>query len=155
MGGREKMEHSAIKEQLFAFYDGELGPAIRQDVESHLSICQECRELYQNWAKTAKVLFPVPKPQHSEFFVHQVMERIYGIEAPQKQLKVRFGLFPRPLVWLVPAFGLAVALLSVMPPLPQEVPMDLLLQSTSSRSSWAFSNHTPTADETLQLVMEG
>ena len=38
------MEHNAIKEQLFAFYDGELSPAVRQEVESHLSICEECRD---------------------------------------------------------------------------------------------------------------
>jgi anti-sigma factor RsiW len=147
------MDHEMIKDKIFELYDGELAGGKRQEALAHLNGCQECRELYQGWAKTAKVFFKAPAAQSSEYFVHRVMERVHELETPKPT--VRWGLFPRPLGWFVPAVGLAVALMAVMPPLPQEVPVDLLWQDTGSHSSWAFSSHSPTTDETLQLVMEG
>ncbi len=156
------MGHKTIKEKLFALYDGELDPAARKEVEAHLSGCPECRELHGRWAKTAKVLFSSPAAKNSpqdesaglladEFFVKSVMSRIRERQAPKPAISRDIYLR-----WLVPAIGLALMLLAVLPPAPQVVSMDTwLFQDAGSRSSWLFSNNALSADETLQFVMEG
>lgn len=145
------MDHQSMKEQLLALYDGELGPAERQDVETHMAGCLECRERYGRWARTAKLLFQAPKVDSSEFFVRRVMDRIHALEAPKPG--IRWRLSPG---WLIPAFALALMLIAVVPPAYQVMPMEaFLFQEIASNSSWAFLNSAPTEDDTLQFVMEG
>ena len=131
------MDHKSMKEQIFALYDGELSAAARKEVEAHIALCGECRELYEGWAKTAKAFFKkAPEPASSEFFVRQVMNRVHELEAPKPARD--WGLSLR---WLVPAAGLALMFLAVMPITPQVVPMDaMLFQDTNGAPSWEFSN---------------
>jgi anti-sigma factor RsiW len=149
------MDHKAVKERLFALYDGELDASARQEAESHLAGCLECRELYQSWAKTARVLFPSPKIQPSEFFVHRVMDQIYALEAPRRRLS--WGLS---LPWIVPAVGIAaMILLAPVPPPMSLAPLSTATMLTGDRmdtdSQWMLSNKQMRNDEVLGFVMEG
>lgn len=145
------MDHSTMKDKLYALYDGELDAAERREVETHMAGCTGCRQFYERWAKTAQACFKAPKVSVSEFFVTSVMNRIHALEVPRPAF--RWGL---QLGWLVPALGVAIVLLALMLPAPEVVTMDALLsQETGSRTSWLFSNHAPSSDETLQFVMEG
>ena len=132
------MDHAVTKEQLYALYDGELDAAASQSVKAHLDGCLECRESYERWSMTAKVLFPAAKPETSEFFVRQVMSRIRELEPPGRA----FGWDPS-LPWLVPALGLVMIILVLAPP------------QGASTDEFIFSNTAVSADETLQYVMEG
>ena len=144
------MDHNAIKEQLFAWYDGELDPDARQTVEAHLAVCQECREVSQRWTKTAQVFFKAQKPAvASEFFVRTVMNRIHELESPRPARNWRISL-----PWLVPAVGFAFLFFLAVFPSPQTISIDtLFFQETSGHLSWALSNNAPNTDETLQFVM--
>ena len=134
------MSHEEIKKHLFALYDGELAPENQTEIETHLSRCAECRELYQGWARIAKVFFQPPKQLGSDFFVQSVMNRIHALEIsqPVKSWNLSFG-------WLVPAAGLALALLAVMP-LPQAARGDAFLFQETDGAALS-------ADDTLQFVM--
>ncbi len=146
------MDHKTMKEKLFTLVDGEWDSAARKEVEAHLSGCPECRQFTEQWARTAGVFFKVPKPEPSEFFVRQVMARIDALTTPKPVVALRSNLHLR---WLIPVAGLAFLFLVILRPAPPAVSMDtLLLQDASNGSSWVFSNNAPTADETLQLVME-
>ena len=146
------MDHKLMKDKLFALYDGELESADRKEVETHISDCLECRELYERWTKTASVFFRVPKVVTSDFFVQSVMNRVHSLEEPSARTVSWNGL----LNWLVPAISLVLVFLAVALPLPQTASVDaFLFQETNNRSSWIFANKAPTTDETLQLVMEG
>ena len=140
------MDHKAMKDKIFALYDGELEGASRQEAEAHLAACAECRRTYENWTKTAKILFKAPSPAPSEFFVQSVMNRIRDLEAPKPAREWRISL-----PWLVPALGFAFMFVLAVVPSPQFFTLDnWLIQD----SSMAFSNSAPNADETLQWVME-
>ena len=132
------MDHAVAKEQLYALYDGELDAAVSQSVKAHLDGCLECREIYERWSRTAKVLFRVAKPETSEFFVRQVMRRIRELEPPRRT----FG-WDLSLPWLVPALGLVLMILVVTPP------------QSASTEEFIFSNTAVSAYETLQYLMEG
>jgi len=143
------MDHSILKDQLFALYDGELDPASRRDVEAHLAGCRECRESYDRWVMTTKAIFQVPKPATSEFFVRTVMNRIHELESPRPVR--RWDLSLR---WLVPAIGMAFALFLAIMPTSQTMSMDnFLFQEMSGHLSWVYSNRSPNNDETLQFIM--
>jgi len=149
------MDHKTIKEQLYALYDGELDALARKEAESHLADCMECRELYQGWAKTARVLFPNPKLQPSEFFVNQVMDRVRALEVPGR--KLGWGLS---LPWIVPAVGIAaMVLLAPVAPPPSLTLLSTAAMLTGDRidadSQWMFSNKQMKSDEVLGFVMEG
>ncbi len=145
------MDHKAIKEKLFDLYDGELEAVAREEVQTHLAGCLECRELYDGWANTAQLFFQAPKPEPSEFFIRGVMNRIHELETPKpaRDWSLAFR-------WLVPAIGFALVFFALMPSAPPALSMDtLLFQEANGYLSWALSNKAPTPDETLQFVMEG
>ena len=151
------MDHNAIKDQLFALYDGELDAPVKKEVESHLAGCMECRELYQNWAKTAKVVFKTAKPEASEFFVHRVMERVHALETSRPgfdwKQKVSWNIS---LPWLVPVVGLAaMLLLAPVSSLPYLSTETLLTGgAVDTASQWMFSKEPLKSDEVLGFVME-
>ena len=149
------MNHETLKEQLFSLYDGELDAAARKEVEAHLAGCQECREFSAQWAATAKVLFKRPKPESTEFFVRQVMERVHALETPKPSMGWQLSLR-----WLaVPALGLAALFLLTLTPSLQSPSTETLLMGggADSASQWifSFSKESPKADEVLGYVMEG
>ncbi len=145
------MDHAAIRERVFAFYDGELAGDARQEVEAHLQGCPECRAMVERWTATAGVFFKKPQPDTSEFFVQRVMDRIETQQRPRPALRWRVELR-----WLVPALGLTAMLFVVMQPAQQPVSVEmLLLGDTGGATSWVLSNGAPTADEMLGLAMEG
>ena len=134
------MNHETIKEQLYAFYDGELDAIARQNLKTHLDGCLECREIYDRWSKTAKALFRKTKPETSEFFVQQVMNRVRELPSYKRS----FG-WEISLPWLVPALGLAMMIMVIAPSASQGGIME----------EFVFSNNPASADESLQYVMEG
>ena len=146
------MNHTVMKEKVFALYDGELVGDARREVETHLQGCPECRALYARWTAAAKVVFKEqPNPETSEFLVRQVMDRIETWERPRPVLR-RQGY----LRWLVPVLGVTAMLFAVIRPPQQPVSVEaLLLEDTSSPASWVLSNTTPTADEIFSFTMEG
>lgn len=140
-----------MKDKLFALYDGELDQASRWEVEAHMEGCQECRELHQRWTQTSKILFKASKPASSEFFVRSVMNRIHELETPKPAFRWNITI-----PWLIPAAGLLLMILTIMPVAPEAMTMDaFLMQQTSGHLSWALSHTAPSADDTLQFVMEG
>ncbi len=145
--------HAAMKENLYALYDGELVGAARREVELHLKGCLECRAVYARWEAAAEILFREPRALGSEFFVQRVMDRIEAVER-----KARPSLpWVVSLRWLVPAVGLAAALLFVIGrPHPAPVSIEsLLLEDAGRPVSWVLSNEAPTEDDLLGFAMEG
>ncbi len=147
------MDHAAMKDKVFALYDGELGQEARQEVEAHLKGCLECRAMYERWRTTARAFFKEPRPVPSEFFVQRVMDRIELWERPLPAP----GPYAR-LRWLVPALGLAAVLFAMMRPAQTQQPVSvemLLLEGTPGPASWVLSNATPNTDQMLGFAMEG
>ncbi len=147
------MDHAAIREQVFALYDGELAGPARQEAEDHCRQCAECRALYGRWAAMAKTLFRNPQVVPSEFFVQRVMDRVELLER-SRQVVLRPAMEWR---WFVPALGMAaVALCLVLQPQRRPVSLEgLLFIEVPSPSSWVLSNDTPTAEDILKLAMGG
>jgi len=143
-----------MKDRILALYDGELDEATGREVRAHLTDCPECRELYEGWEKTAKLMFAAPKPAASEFFVQSVMNRIHELAEPKRESRLRWNIS---LEWLVPAVGLALLFLAVLP-FPSSsgvLTMEtFLLQDTGGPSAIFLSGSAPTVDDTLQFVME-
>ena len=148
------MNHAAMKEKVFALYDGELDPSARQEVEAHCGECLECRAMQQHWKAAAGVFFREPPPLSSEFFVQRVMDRIELWERPLPAARRN-----APLRWLVPALGLAAGLFVLLLwPMQAQQPVSvemLLLEGTPGPTSWVLSNETPTADQMLGFTLEG
>ncbi len=146
------MNHATIRQQLFAFHDGELTPQAAAEVRAHLGACAECRGVSEGWARTAGMLFKVSVPAPSEFFVSQVMRRVRELEAvPARRFLPVFSLR-----WLVPAVGVLMVFLTVAPPATQNFAMEnMVFQDAGDRSSWMASGNTATADDTLAYVLEG
>ena len=139
------MNHSGMKEKVYALCDGELKREARQEAETHLKDCPECSAMVERWKATAGLFFQKPQPAPSEFFVQRVMDRIEMWErplpAPRRSASLR---------WLVPALGLAAVLFAVMRPVqmqpPVSVEMLLLEEGTPGPVS---------ADQMLRFAMEG
>ncbi|MEK7287562.1 MAG: zf-HC2 domain-containing protein [Elusimicrobiota bacterium] len=70
------MNHEELKEALFTFHDGELAGKERQEVETHLVTCSDCRLALERWKKISGVLLRPAKIAPSEEFVSRVMRRI-------------------------------------------------------------------------------
>ncbi len=148
------MNHAAMKEKVFALYDGELDPGARQDVEAHLGGCLECRAMHERWKRAAGVFFREPPPLSSEFFVQRLMDRIELSERPLPVIR-----WAASLRWLVPALGLAAALCAfLLWPIQARQPVSvemLLLEGTPGPASWVLSDKRPTADQILGFTLEG
>ena len=147
------MNHAAMKEKVFALYDGELDQNSRREVETHLGECPDCRSLFECWKTAAGVFFQEPRPLVSEFFVQRVMDKIEAWERPLPATRRNASLR-----WLVPALGLAAMLFAILRPMQMQQPVSvegLLLEGIPGPTSWVLSNRTLTTDQMLGFAMEG
>ncbi len=147
------MDHNAIKVQLFALYDGELGEAARQAVEAHLSECNECHTVIAQWRQAAGMLFRATEVPASEVFVQRVMRSLPGHPEPFR-LPHWFLEGSR----LISAAALAAILLVlVQGPLQQPVSVETLLMSDRQEASTEeqlFSAERLSSDDVLGLIIE-
>jgi len=148
------MDHEAIQEQLFAFYDGELTGPGRRAMEDHVRDCTECRDLVAQWKRVAGALFRPADVSTSDAFVERLMRRIAAPPPPRVRL-------PRWLLeggWLIPAMGLAVMFfVMVQGPLQQTVSIESLLLSDEREPAslqQVLTGERPSADDVLGLLME-
>ena len=148
------MDHQAVHEQLFAFYDGELAGEPRRAVEDHLLECGECRSLLAQWERVAGMLFQAPAVSPSEAFIERVM---YRIAMPHRKPLY----WPRWMVerrWLTPAIGLAAMVFVIARgPLQQTVSIENLLLSNGREPvalQQVLREESPSADDVLGLLME-
>lgn len=95
----------AFEEDLTAYVDGELPPARRAEVESHLPGCTACRGTEALLRRTLARLAELPEPALSTSTRRQVLARIDELPVPLRQ---RLLALLRPSV-LVPVAGLAAA----------------------------------------------
>lgn len=90
------MSHGDMKDRVFAFYDGELGPEERAGVQRHLDACPDCRAELAAWKASAERFFrPSPVPV-SEDFVRSVMDRLEERDLPRENFWERLRLFLNP-----------------------------------------------------------
>ena len=144
------MNHTVMKEKIFALYDGELTGEARKEAEAHLKECSECGTMVEGWTAAAKTFFKEPKPMESEFFVRRVMDRIESSVKPRPAF--RRNIYLR---WLVPALGVAAVLFAIGQPVRRSVSIEaLLLEEIPRPASWVLSHARPTADEMLEFAME-
>lgn len=146
------MNHQELKNKILEYYDGELKGALRSEVGEHLAQCKECKEVYDGWARKARV-FPRVSPQavSSDFFVHQVMEKIREIEKPAPA-RPAFSAFR----WFVPAAGIVLATVLFFPSSSPNLSVDsFFAQGLSGQTEWFYSTNQLTADDAVQLLMEG
>ena len=158
-------DHDALRDQLFAFYDGELSGESRRSVERHLEACAECRGRLDRWRQTARRVFETPQAAGSdaagadaskladseatEAFVSRVMARIERAEQPRRAPSWIGGLR-----WLAPALGLAGLVFVIGQTRQQDVSVDMLLADSSDPSAWMLSSRPASADDVLGFVME-
>ena len=73
----ENMNHRQIQDELSAYLDNELAPAVRNQVEAHLRSCNECSEMLsafqENRQRVANIAQPVPTT-----FKETVMAKIHA-----------------------------------------------------------------------------
>lgn len=73
----ENMNHRQIQDELSAYLDNELAPAVRNQVEAHLRSCNECSEMLsafqENRQRVVKIAQPVPTT-----FKETVMGKIHA-----------------------------------------------------------------------------
>lgn len=99
-----------VGDDLTALLDGALPEERRAEVEAHLAGCAACRALRSDLARTLSVLqaLPAPPPPAAGF-----EQRFYARLARERPRRASFldRFLDHPLRWLVPATGLAAALL--------------------------------------------
>jgi anti-sigma factor RsiW len=101
------MDHQAIKDAIFEFYDGELSPGERPWIEAHLQSCPECQALLAEWRQTAKVYLQPLAGHPGERFANDVMRRVNEWEPDEDRLSdSRWRAFGR---WFYPALSLSMA----------------------------------------------
>lgn len=64
-----------IQKKLSACQDGELDPAEKKAVESHLNSCEDCRTRSESWEKTCQMLRSLPEIEPGDGFLRQVLSR--------------------------------------------------------------------------------
>jgi len=64
------MNCAAIRNKLSALEDGEVAPALRFEIETHLAVCSDCRqaqsELHHLWQVMEAAIPPPPRPDFSQ-----------------------------------------------------------------------------------------
>lgn len=100
-----------VRDDLTALLDGALDPARRAAVESHLAGCDSCRALRDGLVRTlAAVAALPPPPAPPPAFEQRFLARLARAAPRRRTLLERLS--ARPLAWLVPATGLAAALVA-------------------------------------------
>ncbi|HQR30658.1 MAG TPA: zf-HC2 domain-containing protein, partial [Anaeromyxobacteraceae bacterium] len=99
-----------VGEDLTALLDGALPEERRAEVEAHLAGCAACRTLRDDLARTLSVLSALPRPAPPAAGFEQRFYARLARERPRRRSFLdRF--LVHPLRWLVPATGVAAALL--------------------------------------------
>ena len=145
--------HEAMKDQLFALYDGELTGATRRTVEAHLAGCSACRHTYTQWQHTASTFFPASQIQVPDAFVRRLMERLDVLERPRRAPPWMVAIR-----WLVPAVGFAGVMLVAMASSPHPFSIENLLLAGGRETVSAqlvLASEPPTTEEVLGVLMEG
>src|SRR5215831_19396515 len=60
--------------QIHAYHDGDLSPAQRAQVEAHLLVCSQCRELLEDLQRLSHMIATVPLPE----LPARALNRMYG-----------------------------------------------------------------------------
>ncbi len=105
MSGRD----THVGDDLTALVDGALPPAERAQVEAHLGDCAACRAERDALARALATLASVPPPPPPRPGFEQRFYARLAREAPRRRSLLE-RLADHPLRWLVPATGLAAAL---------------------------------------------
>jgi anti-sigma factor RsiW len=95
-----------FEEDLTAYVDGELPPARRAEVETHLGTCAECRGTEALLRRTLTSLTALPEFMPSPDTRRAVLAKVDALPPP---LRERLKALLRPSV-LVPSLGLAAAM---------------------------------------------
>src|SRR5689334_21757642 len=99
------MNHDLLREKLFVYFDAETAAEEKREVEAHVDLCADCREIFKRW-QTAAGVFQQAGNRPSEGFVYQVMERIADSEKRTSGVSVPKPVF---LKWLLPVLGYTFA----------------------------------------------
>lgn len=91
-----------VEKWLSAFMDGELAPARKDAVASHLNTCEACRSRLAEWEAVWRALDALPAAAPSPAFRSRLTARIREPRPPVSERLERF---------LIPASAAAVALL--------------------------------------------
>lgn len=145
------MNH-ATREQLYAFYDGEIPEPERRQVETHLGECAECLRIREEWKKIAGAFFRPLVIRPSEAFVQRVMD---GLPADEELPCLPRAAFR----WLAPALSLSAAGLALILAWPGGNGVSaeaLILEDGRDEipALLAFAPQAPGLDEVLGLVLE-
>jgi len=97
-----------FKESFSSYVEGELAPDTRQVLESHLSICPECRETVQRLNILRKTLKQLSRITTSPDFDYQLNQRLRQTEN-RRLVKFPLNYFQN---WKIPAFSFAFILIA-------------------------------------------
>lgn len=89
------------------YIEGELDPDAWQVIESHLSLCPECRETVNRMRSVRKTLSQLPRFNTSPGFEYKLNRRLRNLDN-QKILPFPLNYFQN---WKVPAFSFVVILM--------------------------------------------
>ena len=139
-------------EKLQAYYDGELPPAERAQMQEHIKSCADCRHAVERWREVARTLLEPPILRPSDRFVAAVMEDIDALERPVAE---RAAWLPG---WLVPSLALAASVLIFYLSLPSS-PFNfdsetMLLSGDETQLAMVLGAQPPRPDEVLGLALE-
>jgi len=86
--GKSKMNCSQIKELVFSKRLDELTPAEKSIIEKHISLCQDCENIYESFQKAESVLGKMkirqPILDNEEFLVDSIMQKVNSKSSDQK-----------------------------------------------------------------------
>lgn len=97
-----------FKESFSSYVEGELAPDTRQVLESHLSICPECRDTVQRLNALRKTLNRLSRITTSPDFDYQLNHRLQLTEN-RRGAKFPLNYFQN---WKIPAFSFAFILIA-------------------------------------------
>ena len=144
------MDHSSLKEKLSAFRDQELPEEERRKIVSHLSSCEECREILNHWEIMGKSLAGAFPTKPSEGFIFKVMNRLDEMEESKKSAANR-----SPFQWLLPVMGYGAAFVLMFAVLSQgESPINtasVLMEDISPSARWTLSSEQPDINQLIGI----
>lgn len=132
--------------QIHAYHDGELSPVVRMELESHLAVCTECRELLEELQDLSSLLGTAELPELPSGAMNR-MRGAWWASKPAQDRGIR-----RLTGWLTAA---AAAVLMVVPMLPtRNPPSDQQLTATRSFEIMALVPPAGPADDSSSELLE-